>query len=720
MARHAEGRARGLPVEGRAEPQQTPAGGVGRALRIRVDEFRIGRCVSVDATPEKPHQVGSESEVWRDPAFDAHAQLRTQIRVALIWQQSLAAGRALAVDERLARAETREAIELDGMSWIDEEQAVHEQRFFEAWKAVVVGTPEHLQRTFYGDVWDGTKAKSGAEAVHTSVRRHGSIAPQQTNAGMKAQTPLAKAETMTRLSRAHARDVDADPPIVARSAGLVQRRSRNGSGRGGGSRRLPRCRLGRARRRVRSGRRRSWGRLFAEPVTVGALARGPGSGALADPKRGDDDGEGEAAHGSFGSLAVPEHRGIRDQTLRVRSARTAPVASVVIKPGHVQPIWAGHPWVFAQAVERIEGGAQGGDEVEVKDARGNFLGRGLYSPGSAIPVRILTRSRDQRVDAKLLASRLSAAIERRRRLGLPSADTNAVRLVHAEGDELPGLVIDQLGDVLSVQFGTLGMKRRETALLDALEEQLEPRAIVDRTSERAAKSEGFAAGRGVVRGDTALTHFELQERGLRFSIPLELGQKTGFYVDQRDLRARVEQLAGGRRVLDTYAFVGTFALGAARGGAVEVAAVDQSSLALTVAADAARLNGLEGKVRFECEDSALALDRAGKHGGFDLVVCDPPKLAPTRAARARALSMMRKLAGQAARATTPGGLLVLCSCSAAIGMAELTRALSLGATDVGVRAIVLERFFQGADHPVPAAFPEGLYLSSLIAEIGKG
>jgi 23S rRNA (cytosine1962-C5)-methyltransferase len=396
------------------------------------------------------------------------------------------------------------------------------------------------------------------------------------------------------------------------------------------------------------------------------------------------------------------------------------VASVVLKAGHVQPVWAGHPWVFAQAVERIEGGAQAGDEVEVKDARGNFLGRGLYSPGSAIPVRILTRDRDRHVDQKLLGARLQAAIERRRRLGLPSAETNAVRLVHAEGDELPGLVVDQLGDVLSVQLGTIGMKRREATILDALEQLLRPRAIVDRTSERAAKSEGFAVTPGVVRGDAALSHFDVSERGLRFQIPLELGQKTGFYVDQRELRARVAELSSGRRVLDTYAFVGAFALGAARAGATEVEAVDQSALALTVAADAARLNGLEGKIRFECEDSVQALDRAGKHGGFDLVICDPPKLAPTRAARARALGLMRRLSGQAARATKPGGLLVVCSCSAAIGLPELTRALSLGAADLGLRAIVLERFFQGADHPVPAAFPEGLYLTSLIAEIGKG
>jgi 23S rRNA (cytosine1962-C5)-methyltransferase len=396
------------------------------------------------------------------------------------------------------------------------------------------------------------------------------------------------------------------------------------------------------------------------------------------------------------------------------------LARVILKAGHVQPVWAGHPWVFAQAVERIEGGAQPGDEVEVCDPRGNFLGRGLYSPGSAIPVRIVGRRADLHFDARLIAERLDAAIERRARLGLPSASTTAVRLVHAEGDELPGLVVDQLGDVLCVQFGTLGMKLRQERILDELERRLEPRAIVDRTSERAAKVEGFASGGGIVRGDTSLAHFEFKELDLRYRVPLELGQKTGFYVDQRELRARVAQLSAGRRVLDTYCFIGSFALSAARAGAREVEAVDQSALALSVAADVALENGLSGRMRFECEDSVQALERAGRHGGFDLVICDPPKLAPSRAARPRALGLMRKLAAQAARATSAGGLLVLCSCSAAIGMPELLRALSLGCADVGVRALVLERFFQGADHPVPAAFPEGLYLSSVIAEIGRG
>jgi 23S rRNA (cytosine1962-C5)-methyltransferase len=392
------------------------------------------------------------------------------------------------------------------------------------------------------------------------------------------------------------------------------------------------------------------------------------------------------------------------------------VGAVILKAGHVQPVWAGHPWVFAQAIERLEGGVGAGDEVEVRDPRGQVLGRGLYSPGSAIPVRLYTRDRERAVDGSLLAERIERAVARRAAFGLPNEDTNAYRLVHAEGDDLPGIIVDRLGDVFSIQLSTIGVKRREASVLEALS-KLGPRAIVDRTPERAAKSEGFEAGTGVIKGDTSVTSFEFRERGLAFRIPLELGQKTGFYFDQRPLRARLEELARGRSVLDTFSYVGAIALSAARGGATSVEAVDNSALAIEVGAECAAVNGLAHRIRFERGDAHDALAHAGRHGGVDLVVCDPPKLAPSRQARGRALDAMRRLAGAGARATKPGGLFVLCSCSAAIGHHELARALALGTRDIGARATVLERFSQGPDHPVPAAFPEGLYLSSLIAQI---
>jgi 23S rRNA (cytosine1962-C5)-methyltransferase len=388
--------------------------------------------------------------------------------------------------------------------------------------------------------------------------------------------------------------------------------------------------------------------------------------------------------------------------------------TIHLKPGHVQPIWSGHPWVYAQAIDRVEGGATAGDEVSVVDPRGNLLGRGFYTPGSAIPVRLLVRDGTTRLDATFFRARVERAVATRQLLGLPSEQTSGFRLVHAEGDGLPGLIVDCFGDVLAMQIGTLGMKRHEALLHEALSAALAPKAIVDRTSPRAAKAEGFETRGGVVRGEE-VRELVLVERGLRFRVPLELGQKTGFYFDQRPLRARIEQLAHGRRVLDAYSYVGAFAVAAARGGAAEVVAVDESALAVEVGAECARMNGVSDRVKMVKEDARRAL--ADAKGSFDLVIADPPRLAPTRGARDSALVAYSKLAENACRATRPGGLVVLCSCSAAVDLVALTRALASGATRANMEATVLERWFQGADHPVPAAFGEGLYLKSLVARV---
>jgi 23S rRNA (cytosine1962-C5)-methyltransferase len=376
--------------------------------------------------------------------------------------------------------------------------------------------------------------------------------------------------------------------------------------------------------------------------------------------------------------------------------------------------------VFAQAVLRVEGGAIAGDEVTVLDPRGTVLGRGLYAPHSAILVRLFTRD-ETPIDGALFRKRIERAIAYRRELGLPSRapqhETNAYRVVHAEGDDLPGLIVDAFGDVLAVQLNTIGMKRREGLVFEALSATLSPRAIIDRTPASMAKTEKFEPGEGVVRGDTKVDRLEFVERGLRYEIPLALGHKTGFYLDQRTLRARVEQLSHGRRVLDAFSFVGTFSMAAARGGASEVRAVDESAIALEVGGECARRNGLADRIEFVRSDAKKALQEASQRGGYDLVIVDPPKLAPSRGAKEGALGGYRAIAAAGCRATRPGGVLVLCSCSAAVGMEDLVRALALGARDVRMRATVFERHFQGADHPVPAAFPEGLYLKSVIARV---
>lgn len=397
-----------------------------------------------------------------------------------------------------------------------------------------------------------------------------------------------------------------------------------------------------------------------------------------------------------------------------------PMPSVTLKAGHVRPVFYGHPWVFAQAVQNIEGGPVAGDEVLVLDPHKNPLGRGLYSPGSAIPVRMFTRDPAVAIDGALFRHRIEKAVLARRMLDLPSTkagrETNAFRLVHAEGDELPGLIVDLFADVAVVQITTIGMKRREGAVFDALQQIVGPRAILDRTPRGAGKAEGFEVASGVVRGDSSVAELSFVERGFRYRLPFDLSQKTGFYLDQRLLRARVEQLSEGRRVLDAYAFVGTFALAAARGGASSVVAVDESAIALEVAAVVARDNGLADRIELVRRDAKRALSQPDG-GAFDLTICDPPKLAPTRGSRAGALGAYRSLAAASCRATKSGGVLVLCSCSSAISTDDLVRALALGAADVRMKALVLERHHQGPDHPVPAAFPEGLYLKSIIARV---
>lgn len=388
------------------------------------------------------------------------------------------------------------------------------------------------------------------------------------------------------------------------------------------------------------------------------------------------------------------------------------MAQVILKPGHVQPVWAGHPWVFAQGIDRIRGEVENGAEVQVRDPRNNVLGRGLYSPRSAIAVRLYTRDPVRPFDVDLVEERLRAALRRRAPFGLPSADTNGFRALHGEGDGLPGLILDLYGDTAVLQLGTAGMHRRRDMVLSAIERVLSPRSILDRTPAAVGSAEDFEPTPGLATGEP-VEQLCFTERGLRFEVPLGLAQKTGYYFDQRPLRSRIEQLAAGRRVLDAYSFVGGIGLAAARGGAARVLCVDSSAAALDVGRRLASLNGLQ--LEWQRGDAPAILDSFD--GQWDLVVSDPPKLASTRAGRDRAMKALRRIARSSVRATRSGGLVSLSSCSAALGLSELERALALGARDLGRSAWVLERVYQGPDHPVPAAFAEGLYLTTVIAEV---
>ncbi len=397
--------------------------------------------------------------------------------------------------------------------------------------------------------------------------------------------------------------------------------------------------------------------------------------------------------------------------------------SVTVKRGHVQPLWAGHPWVFRQAVEKVDDGVGAGDEVLVIDPHGKVLGRGLYSPKSAIAVRLYTPDGARPVDAALMQEKIKRAVSLRRAQGLPGgepgSETTGFRLVHGEGDGLPGLIVDAFDDVLVVQLGTAGLAKLTGAIVDALVQTVGPKTIIDRTPKALAEAEGFEPkidGLAVLAGEPP-TELRFVERGLRFALPLTLAQKTGFYFDQRPLRDRIEGLSRGSRVLDACCYVGAIGLGAARGGATEVWAVDKSGPAIEVAKSCAELNASADVMRFEMIEAHKAFRAAAEEGPFDIVVCDPPKLAPRRRSRNKALAAYRKLAAGACGATSHGGVLAFCSCAASVDMDALQRSLALGARDAERRAVVFDRCFQGGDHPVDAAFPEGLYLKVLLARI---
>jgi 23S rRNA (cytosine1962-C5)-methyltransferase len=393
------------------------------------------------------------------------------------------------------------------------------------------------------------------------------------------------------------------------------------------------------------------------------------------------------------------------------------VPEVYLSSGHVRPIRAGHPWVFAQAIERVEGAPAAGEPVRVRDPQGHVLGSGFWSPKSAIPVRILCRTGEPLDDA-WLGRRLDAAFERRQRLlGIPDDDTTGYRLVHAEGDGLAGLIVDVYGSLAAVQFLTAGMKRRQDALVGHIARVTGVRSIFEAAHARTQRIEGFEVSPGIIRGpDVDVLRFT--ERGFRYEVPLEVGQKTGFYFDQRDNRARVEALARGRTVLDAFAYVGAFSLSAARGGAERVVAVDSSPPAVATASTLLQRHGYGQRAQVTRANLKQWLAATAARGErFDLVVLDPPKLVPTARHLKSGRRAYQQLNARGLKLVTPGGLLVTCSCSGAVSADDHLRLVGLAARDAGREVRLLWEGRQAPDHPVPPAFAEGRYLKCAMLEV---
>ena len=386
---------------------------------------------------------------------------------------------------------------------------------------------------------------------------------------------------------------------------------------------------------------------------------------------------------------------------------------VRIRPGHVLPLWAGHPWVYAQAVARVEGAPAAGELVDVIDPHEKWLGAGFYAPDSALVVRMLSRTPGERVDAEFFRARLRAAQALRRDwLKLPDRDTDGYRLVHAEGDGLPGLIVDIFGTTATVQLLTIGMKQREQELLDAIVEVAGVQSVVEMPSREHQEHEGFSVEPRVVYGEP-VTDLTFRERGFEYQLPFASAQKTGFYFDQRDNRARVETLCEGKRVLDVCCYVGAFTLAAARGGAREVVSVDRSEPALELARANVARAGLSERVRLERAELKKILPALQEQRErYDVIVLDPPKLAHSARQLERARGTYRLWNAQALSVCEPGGMLITCSCSGAMQPHDFMRTLALAAADAGRQISLLALSEQAPDHPTPAAFQEGRYLKA--------
>ena len=392
---------------------------------------------------------------------------------------------------------------------------------------------------------------------------------------------------------------------------------------------------------------------------------------------------------------------------------------ITLKEGREKSLRRHHPWVFSGAVAAVKGKPGAGDTVEIRDAAGKPLALAAYSPASQIRARVWTFDVAQPVDEAFFRARIGDALKRRERMQV-SRHTNAMRLVHGESDGLPGLVVDRYADVLVAQFLAAGVERWREAILDALKDLSGCDAIFERSDAEVRRLEGLEPRVGWARsaaGDArAAGRCPIIEHGLHFRVDVEQGQKTGFFLDQRENRQRIRALADGREVLDGFCYTGGFSLAALAGGAAHVCAIESSKDAIQIARENLAANPLDAaRVEFQQADvfSHLRTLR-DKNRQFGLIVLDPPKFAPTAAQAKNAARAYKDINLLAFKLLAPGGLLATFSCSGGVPMALFQSIVAGAALDAGAQAQIIERFGPAPDHPVALEFPEGDYLKGLL------
>lgn len=392
---------------------------------------------------------------------------------------------------------------------------------------------------------------------------------------------------------------------------------------------------------------------------------------------------------------------------------TLPV--VRLQPGRHKRARSGHPWVYSNEVV-MDAAAKAlpkGGLVRLEASNGEPLGVAMFNPHTLIAARIVARDATAAIDAAFFAGRLAAARDLRERL-YPGGH---YRLVHAEADGLPGLIIDRYGEAVVVQANTAGMDAFLPVLLDALDTEIAPRVVVLRNDSAARGLEGISQEVRIAKGslDGAV---EIVENGARFVVDLQEGQKTGWFYDQRENRAAVARLATGARVLDLYTYGGGFAVASARAGASEVIAVDRSETALTSAARSAALNGVDARCRFAKAEAFTELERLAASGErFGVVVADPPAFVKSKKDLAAGARGYRKLARLSATLVAPGGFLFIASCSHNVDRATFDEQVQHGLHDAGRTGRILLMSGAAADHPVHPHLPESIYLKASLLQL---
>jgi 23S rRNA (cytosine1962-C5)-methyltransferase len=406
-----------------------------------------------------------------------------------------------------------------------------------------------------------------------------------------------------------------------------------------------------------------------------------------------------------------KHRPPRAQPRPSRPAIAhAPKGTVVVSEGAATAVVRGHPWVFREQVRAGLDRVEMGDEVTIAGPTGAPIARGLADPTGPLAVRAWSRDVGARIVDATIAARIEAAVALRDVLDL--GDTDAVRWVHGEGDRAPGIVVDRYAHVAVVRLDGPAIETHREAIVRAVAKAASPRGVRSITVRDTTRGDRSST---LVHGEAPPDEIVVREHGVPFVVDLERGQKTGAFLDQRDNRRRVGALARGRRVLNLFSYAGGFSIHAALGGATKCTSVDVAAAAHATAQRSFRQAGVDPIAHdFVTADVFGFLDRATARGDrWDLVVCDPPNMAPSEATRARAMASYRRLHKACAAVLAPGGILGAASCSSHVSPDDFLATLddeSIGRGDLRVVSIV----GAGADHPVLAGFPEGRYLKFVV------